>query len=166
MWRMRTLSRKPPTARILARFFFCSSVRAAADFAMPVHRQYGPSIHRESFSSRPADPSRSDIAAPPLGAGFCSNTDRQRVNRHGIDSRRGAGQHSTVEERAVVVRAVPLNQHRSDEPAIGSSVNDNSLGLAEAIDEILACLIGIVGGLLHAKSEIPISRSNPGVAEP
>ena len=45
-------------------------------------------------------------------------------------------------------------------------MNDNSLGLAEAIDEILACLIGIVGGLLHAKSEIPISRSNPGVAEP
>src|SRR5262249_58286581 len=76
-----------------------------------------------------------------------------------------AGEHSAVEERAVVVGAVPLDQHRSDEPAIGSSVNDNSPGLAEAIDKILACLIGILGGLLHAKSEISISRSNPGIAE-
>src|SRR5215471_13338284 len=60
MWRMRTLSRKPPTARILARFFFCSSVRVAADFVMPVHssntgRQF---IERHSRLGRQAPPDR------------------------------------------------------------------------------------------------------------
>src|SRR6516162_9668697 len=64
--------------------------------------------------------------------------DRAQIGAELVAGHR-AGQHSTVEERAVVVRAVPLDQHRSDKPAIGSSVNDNSPGLAEAIDEILAC---------------------------
>jgi hypothetical protein len=60
---------------------------------------------------------------------------------------------------------MPLDQHRADEPAIGSAVDNRPLRLAEVIDKILARLIGVVGRLLHAIAEITIGRSDPGIAQ-
>src|SRR6202040_1357060 len=104
-------------------------------------------------------PSRQQLLRRDSSDYSCSwgSRDRPRPTRHA----QGTGYQG---RSPWLVSAVPLDQHRSDEAAIGSAMNDDAFGLAEAIDEILACLIGIVGGLLHAKSEIAISRSNPGVA--